>query len=95
MVHQKKSIFLLLVLSLITVWGCKKDNPILNTNPVKIKAKFVADETNLKQGGVVNFTDSTIGFPLTWTWYFEGGIPATSKIQNPKNIKYNNLGSSR
>src|SRR5690606_23907077 len=43
-------------------------------------------------GDVVNFTDSTEGFPLTWKWYFEGGVPGISNIQHPKNIKYNELG---
>ncbi|HUH75152.1 MAG TPA: FISUMP domain-containing protein [Chitinophagales bacterium] len=76
----------------MSIWSCKKDNPKIINNPVKIKARFEADQTNLKQGDVVNFTDSTTGFPLTWTWTFEGGTPSTSSVQNPKGIKYNSLG---
>ncbi len=92
MIHTKNSFLLLIILSLLFISGCKKDSSKIRNNPVKIKAAFVADQTNLKQGDMVNFTDSTVGFPLTWTWYFEGGVPSTSNIQNPKNIKYNSLG---
>lgn len=92
MIYEKKGIIIITILILIFNWGCKKDNPKLLNNPVKINAAFVADQTNLKQGDIVNFTDSTIGFPLTWTWHFEGGVPSTSIVQNPKNIQYNSLG---
>ncbi len=92
MVHQKQGLFLLIFFSLLSIYGCKKDGSKLLNNPVIIKAEFVADQTNLKQGDTVNFTDSTKGFPLTWNWYFEGGLPSTSKLQNTQNIQYNNLG---
>jgi len=29
------------------------------------------------------FTDNTNNNPIAWTWYFEGGFPATSSNQNP------------
>ena len=91
MIFKKQVLFIFISLSLFFIFSCKKDTTLRN-NPVKITARFVADKTNLKQGDLVNFTDSTIGFPLTWSWTFEGGVPNTSNQKNPENIKYNNLG---
>src|SRR5690606_4556603 len=54
--------------------------------------RFVASNTNLVQGELINFSDSTVGFPLTWKWTFDGGSPSTSTQQHPKNIRYNQLG---
>lgn len=76
----------------LLLMGCKKDKPQIRDNSIGIKARFVADKTILSQGDMVNFTDSTEGYPLTWSWYFEGGIPATSNVQHPKNIRFNELG---
>jgi len=35
-------------------------------------------------GQSVTYTDqSTVGVPTSWSWYFEGGVPSTSNLQNP------------
>lgn len=58
------------------------------------KANFVASQTNVCIGSSINYTDlstscDTIG--TTWKWYFSGGTPATSTIQNPS-VTYNTSG---
>jgi photosystem II stability/assembly factor-like uncharacterized protein len=40
----------------------------------------------------VNFTDESQGNPISWLWEFEGGTPATSELQNPQSISYQNVG---
>lgn len=90
--YKNISLYFLIAFVSILFNGCKKDGPKIQQNNIKITARFYADKTNLAQGDVINFSDSTVGFPLTWKWTFEGGIPETSTQQHPKNIKYNNLG---
>jgi PKD repeat protein len=46
-------------------------------------AGFTADETDICEGGQVQFTDESTGNPSSWEWTFEGGTPATSTEQNP------------
>ena len=56
----------------------------------------VANYTSLNPEICVNnsvqFTDISLNGATNWTWYFEGGTPATSTLQNPV-IAYNTLGS--
>jgi hypothetical protein len=55
---------------------------------------FNANMTNVSLGGSVNFTDNTWGLNLvSWEWTFEGGEPATSNVQNPTGITYNEIGN--
>ena len=55
---------------------------------------FTASTTDVALGGSVNFTDETWGANLvSWAWSFEGGTPATSNVQNPTGITYNNIGT--
>jgi hypothetical protein len=49
---------------------------------------FDASTTTPCEGTTVDFTDHSIGNPTTWQWTFEGGIPATSSVQNPSGILY-------
>lgn len=53
---------------------------------------FVSDRTMACKGATIQFTDSTMFMPISWLWEFEGGIPATSNLQNPS-VTYNNSGS--
>jgi PKD repeat protein len=53
-----------------------------------ITADFSADRTSLMAGESVNFTDQSAGGPVSWTWTFTGGTPATSALQNPSGITY-------
>ena len=34
-------------------------------------------------GGNINYSDSTLNTPTSWTWSFSGGTPSTSTAQNP------------
>ena len=55
---------------------------------------FNANMTDVALGGSVNFTDNTWGANLvSWEWTFEGGEPATSNVQNPSGITYNEIGT--
>lgn len=46
-------------------------------------AGFIADQTEVCEGGQVLFTDQSTGDPTSWEWTFEGGDPPTSTEQNP------------
>ena len=46
-------------------------------------ASFSADNNTITHGTTVNFSDLSPGEPISWTWTFEGGTPATSTDQNP------------
>ena len=55
---------------------------------------FNANMTDVALGGSVNFSDNTWGANLvSWEWTFEGGEPATSNVQNPSGITYNEIGN--
>ena len=55
---------------------------------------FNASANEVAMGGSVNFTDNTWGANLvSWNWQFEGATPATSTLQNPTDITYNEIGS--
>ncbi len=49
---------------------------------------FTANTLMINQGGSIDFTDQTIGNPVSWNWTFEGAYPNTSTDQNPTNIAY-------
>lgn len=55
-------------------------------------ANFSADITRIPQGGNVNFVNQSYGSPTGWNWQFEGGSPATSNLENPSMIQYNQSG---
>ena len=46
-------------------------------------ASFIAAPTNGNTPFIVQFTDTSQHNPTSWSWTFEGGIPATSTAQNP------------
>jgi PKD repeat protein len=55
-------------------------------------AYFCASGEMICAGSTVSFTDKTYsGAPVTWTWTFPGGTPATSNLQNPV-VTYNTPG---
>lgn len=55
-------------------------------------ADFEASAVVIAEGGIVDFTDLSTGTPISWNWTFEGGNPATSNLQNPTGIQYDNAG---
>lgn len=55
-----------------------------------IHADFIATSSRLISAGqMVDFEDISTGYPTSWAWEFEGGLPATSNFQHPQDIKYN------
>ncbi len=60
---------------------------------LSLTADFSGDKTSLRAGETVNFLDQSTGGPVTWSWKFTGGIPATSILQNPTGIRYNTPGN--
>jgi PKD repeat protein len=59
--------------------------------PAKPKAEFTASKTFFVPGTLVNFTDNSTGVPASWKWYFSGGTPSTSTLQNPS-VLYSTVG---
>lgn len=43
-------------------------------------------------GTTLNFQDTSLNNPTSWSWTFEGGTPANSNLQNPS-VTYNSLGT--
>lgn len=56
-------------------------------------ADFIASNRNLSAGGSTSFTDRSAYGPVSWSWSFPGGTPASSDLQNPTNIVYNTPGT--
>jgi uncharacterized repeat protein (TIGR01451 family) len=48
-----------------------------------LQALFMADQTVICEGEIIQFTDFSTGNPVSWEWSFEGGTPAGSSSQNP------------
>jgi PKD repeat protein len=64
----------------------------LNPNSAP-NANFKGHKKHRNVGETVHFTDLSSHCPTSWHWYFEGGEPAESTIENPHNILYNLPGS--
>lgn len=74
-------------------WGFKMSHaifPIIDTD-VALTANFTASDMAINPGTTVDFTDTSIGGPISWSWSFEGGTPDISTEQNPA-IIYNEEG---
>jgi PKD repeat protein len=56
-----------------------------------ITSNFTANKTNVPVAATVQFQDQSAGNPVSWQWYFDGGIPETSTDKNPV-IVYNTPG---
>jgi gliding motility-associated-like protein len=41
----------------------------------------------------IDFTDNSANTPTNWTWYFFGGSPSSSSLQNPTAICYDTVGT--
>ena len=48
-----------------------------------LAANFSANSTQINSGGIVNFSDASMGNPTSWSWNFPGGTPSVSSLQNP------------
>ena len=49
---------------------------------------FEADNTFISENSIVNFTDMSSFEPVSWHWFFEGGGPSESSLQNPDPVYY-------
>lgn len=56
-------------------------------------ADFSANNFVIPVGGTVDFYDLTTGKPDKWHWYFQGGKPAESTVQNPSGILFERYGT--
>lgn len=56
-------------------------------------ASFTSDKQEICINELISFTDLSLFEPLSWEWYFEGGVPLYSSDQNPQNILYQYPGS--
>ncbi len=54
---------------------------------------FEANEILIPTGEAIDFSDLSLGVPTNWEWSFEGGTPATSNMQNPEGILFDQEGS--
>ncbi len=61
--------------------------------PEVMTADFTASTNSLCAGSSIDYSDLSAGSPTSWAWEFEGGIPATSSVQNPTGIMYNQAGT--
>ena len=64
----------------------------IGINPNALIPMFTVDTTAVRVGGMIDFTDISIGEPDEWKWIFEGGEPSSSTMQNPSGIYYNSAG---
>jgi len=58
-----------------------------------LPADFIANDTTVNEGSVIDFTDLSPGTPVSWHWIFEGGTPGESTEKNPAGIVYNTEGT--
>lgn len=58
----------------------------------QFKANFTANKTQIEQGEVVQFTDTSTGWRDWWEWEFPGGTPSFSTERNPT-VTYNTIGN--
>ena len=73
-----------------------KQNYFRHEEPLPVEdpltAMFEADMTLTCVGGEINYTDLSVGDPISWLWTFEGGVPGSSTDQNPQGVVYNSSG---
>jgi hypothetical protein len=72
-------------------YGETEDYTVVISSGSYMMPSFIASETEVCEGGQVQFTDSSVGDITTWDWEFPGGNPATSTEQNPL-VVYENAG---
>jgi PKD repeat protein len=64
----------------------------INGVPTAPIANFTATPTNVCIGQNVQFTSTSSGNPVSYSWSFQGGTPATSSAQNPI-VSFNTAGT--
>jgi len=74
-----------------TTWVCGSQGVLMRKYQL-IQANFTANPTNACKGDSVQFTSTSTGNNLTYSWHFEGGSPASSAAENPK-VLYDSQGT--
>lgn len=64
----------------------------VENNAVAPSANFSASETSICVGSSIDFQNTSLNEPNSWTWSFPGGNPSSSTQVNPQNIVYNTPG---
>lgn len=64
-----------LMSSYIGFFGLSTQNALL--------ANFLTNDTEVCKNSVVHFEDYSAGNVISWNWSFPGGVPDTSRLQNP------------
>ncbi|OFY31786.1 MAG: hypothetical protein A2X01_12640, partial [Bacteroidetes bacterium GWF2_35_48] len=70
----------------------KTDYIIVNPAGTAPVAGFTANQTSIYEGGTIQFYDTSLYYPTSWVWTFNGGTPATSNVQDPS-VVYNTAGT--
>lgn len=73
---MKKLIFISLIVALLCACSDEDSQPL--------EALFTSDTQSIAAGDTVFFKDMSLGNPVRWDWYFEGGTPATSQQFSPE-----------
>ncbi len=55
-------------------------------------AGFTANQTTITEGDFIQFTDTSLNYPISWSWTFEGATTLHSTQQNP-NVQYLTAGT--
>ncbi len=63
-----------------------------NLDSTNVFAGFYGDPQSIIVGESVTFTNSSFGNISSYNWYFEGGTPEYSEMENPGSIRYNKAG---
>lgn len=73
--------------------GCTDTASIAMTAlPVPV-ADYTSTFTTITPGSSVNYTNTSTGSPVSFSWSFTGGVPDTSTAMNPSGIVYPTAGS--
>jgi PKD repeat protein len=66
----------------------------IELDPGTLIADFTASAYSIAKGESINFSNTSYGQNIvSYEWIFEGGEPATSTVENPQNIVYNETGN--
>ncbi|MEI8006312.1 MAG: YCF48-related protein [Bacteroidota bacterium] len=74
-----------------TTWVCGSQGVLMRKYQL-IQANFTATPTTACKGDSVQFTSTSTGNNLTYSWHFEGGSPSASSAKNPR-VLYDSAGS--
>lgn len=68
------------------------ESDLFTSTPAPPIAQINADKQTICPGECVQFSDASLNNSPQWKWYFQGGTPATSTVQNPQ-VCYSSLGN--